>query len=264
LVRRSIAEVTSSIAKMALPAGQWPELLDCMLQLSQSQHAEHREVSLVVFMSLTDSLGDQMRSQFTTLGGIFATGLSDPSAPVRLAALKAVQSLVQWLETPEEMQMGTDMIPRLLTVAQQCLEAGDEDTPIQVFEMLAECAEGSYGIIEGCLANIVKVMIDVAVSERLDIRVRHKAMFVVQELCHLKAKTLKKKNLVDPILKAIFLLSTQVCTVSPSNACFYTFREKEGGREGGREEGREDERHLIWKRGMGGGTVKPQTLGCKS
>lgn len=114
--------------------------------------------------------------------------------------------------------------------------------------MLAECAEGSYGIIEGCLPALVKFMLEVAVTERsddilletyplslltsvcsvfslraflpvkqwlnrarrLDMRVRHKAMFVVQELCHLKAKTLKKKNLVDPILKAIFLLSSQV------------------------------------------------------
>lgn len=79
-----------------------------------------------------DSLGDQMRGQFTTLGGIFATGLSDASAPVRLAALKAVQSLVQWLETDQEMQMGSEMVPRLLAVAQQCLDVGDDDTPIQV------------------------------------------------------------------------------------------------------------------------------------
>ena len=88
LVRRSIAEVVSSIAKLALPAGQWPELLDCMLQLSQSQHAEHREAAIVVFTSLTDTLGEQMRPHFAQLQHIFVQGLQDSAPAVRLAALK--------------------------------------------------------------------------------------------------------------------------------------------------------------------------------
>jgi hypothetical protein len=88
LVRRSVAEVVSSIAKLALPAGQWPELLDCMLQLSQSQHAEHREAAIVVFTSLTDTLGEQMRPHFAQLQHIFVQGLQDAAPAVRLAALK--------------------------------------------------------------------------------------------------------------------------------------------------------------------------------
>ncbi len=46
--------------------------------------------------------------------------------------LQAVGTLVQWLQTEAEMQLGAQLIPRLLTVAQQCLETGDDDTPAQV------------------------------------------------------------------------------------------------------------------------------------
>lgn len=105
LVRRSVAEVVSSIAKLALPAQQWPDLLDYMLQLSQSQHAEHREVSMVVFMSLTDALGDQMRPQFVQLQRIFSAGLTDPSPPVRLAALRVSFSPIFYNTAPPSFRL---------------------------------------------------------------------------------------------------------------------------------------------------------------
>jgi hypothetical protein len=46
--------------------------------------------------------------------------------------VQAVGALVQWLQTEQEMQLGAQLIPRLLTVAQQCIESGDDETPSQV------------------------------------------------------------------------------------------------------------------------------------
>ena len=45
-VRRASANVVSIIAKYAIPAGEWPELLPFLFQCSQSPQDDHREVSL--------------------------------------------------------------------------------------------------------------------------------------------------------------------------------------------------------------------------
>lgn len=44
-VRRASANVVSIIAKYAIPAGEWPELLPFLFQCSQSPQEDHREVS---------------------------------------------------------------------------------------------------------------------------------------------------------------------------------------------------------------------------
>ena len=42
LVRRSTADLLSAIAKLAYPAGQWPDLMQSLFGYSQSPHSEHR------------------------------------------------------------------------------------------------------------------------------------------------------------------------------------------------------------------------------
>lgn len=44
LVRRASANVVSIIAKYAVPAGEWTDLLPFLFQCSQSAQEEHREV----------------------------------------------------------------------------------------------------------------------------------------------------------------------------------------------------------------------------
>lgn len=47
-VRRASADVVSVVAKHAVPAGEWPELLPFLHQCSQSALEDHREVSGVL------------------------------------------------------------------------------------------------------------------------------------------------------------------------------------------------------------------------
>ena len=54
------------------------------------------QVALIVFSTLTETIGDFLKPHFTTLQAIFMKGLQDPqSCKVRMAALKYV-SLLQW------------------------------------------------------------------------------------------------------------------------------------------------------------------------
>lgn len=54
-VRRASANVVSVIAKYAVPAGEWPDLLPFLFQCSQSVQEDHREVCLTASVFI-DSL----------------------------------------------------------------------------------------------------------------------------------------------------------------------------------------------------------------
>uniref|UniRef100_A0A453IG63 Importin N-terminal domain-containing protein n=1 Tax=Aegilops tauschii subsp. strangulata TaxID=200361 RepID=A0A453IG63_AEGTS len=89
LVRRASANVVSIIAKYAVPAGEWQELLPFLFQCSQSPQEEHREVALILFSSLTETIGTTFQSHLNDLQPILLKCLQDEtSSRVRIAALK--------------------------------------------------------------------------------------------------------------------------------------------------------------------------------
>lgn len=118
-VRRATADVVSVIAKHTVPQGEWNQLLEFLYQCSSSDSKEHREVALMLFASLTETIGappvllvrllstrdaqpftpnlpsssgDVLRPHFQTLQGIFARGLQDQEESVRVAALKVLST----------------------------------------------------------------------------------------------------------------------------------------------------------------------------
>ena len=164
LVRRSTADLLSAIAKLAYPAGQWPDLMQSLFGYSQSPHSEHREAAILIFASLTDTIGDQLREHFKTLIQIFVAGMSDTAQPVRVASVRGVGALLQWLASPEEVEVGASAIPPLLTVAGQCIAAGDEDTVSQVYDTLIEVVGVSFELVEKHLQVLVAHLLQVLSS----------------------------------------------------------------------------------------------------
>lgn len=210
LVRRSVADLISAIAKIAVPHGQWDTLLQFLFQCSLSENPGHREVALVVFTSLTDAIGNLLRQHFRQLTSIFVNGLSDQAQPVRVAAVKAVGVVVQWLEDAAERAMFAEVLPPLLLVTQQCIECGDEDTALHAIEMLIEAIDCNYGVLEASLPTLLKFMIDVAVArDKVEVQVREKAMMFVSELAGERPKVIKKKHLLPMILQACFTLASE-------------------------------------------------------
>ncbi|CAD6202994.1 unnamed protein product [Miscanthus lutarioriparius] len=97
-VRRASANVVSIIAKYAIPAGEWPELLPFLFQCSQSPQDDHREVALILFSSLTETIGATFQSHLNNLQPILLKCLQDEtSSRVRIAALKAVGSFIEYV-----------------------------------------------------------------------------------------------------------------------------------------------------------------------
>ena len=71
-VRRALAEVIATVAKVTLPVGQWPNLLDFLHGLSVSASPEQRESALVLFGGLTETVGSNLAPHFAALQQIFS------------------------------------------------------------------------------------------------------------------------------------------------------------------------------------------------
>ncbi|KAB2620412.1 importin-4-like [Pyrus ussuriensis x Pyrus communis] len=203
-VRRASANVVSVVAKYAVPAGEWPDLLPFLFQCSQSAQEEHREVALILFSSLTETIGNTFRPHFADLQALLLKCLQDETSNrVRVAALKAVGSFLEFTHDGVEVVKFREFIPSILNVSRQCLAAGEEDVAIIAFEIFDELIESPAPLLGESVKSIVQFSLEVCSSQSLESNTRHQAVQIVSWLAKYKSNSLKKHKLVIPILQVM-------------------------------------------------------------
>ncbi|KAL3814488.1 hypothetical protein ACJIZ3_015756 [Penstemon smallii] len=201
-VRRASANVVSIIAKYAVPAGEWPDLLPFLFQCSQSAQEEHREVALILFSSLTETIGNSFRPYFSDLQSLLLKCLQDETSNrVRVAALKAVGSFLEFTHDEAEVIKFRDFIPSILNVSRQCLASGEEDVAVIAFEIFDELIESPAPLLGESVKAIVQFSLEVCSSPSLESNTRHQAIQIISWLGQYKSNSLKKYKLVGPILQ---------------------------------------------------------------
>jgi len=210
-VRRASANVVSIIAKYAIPAGEWPELLPFLFQCSQSPQEDHREVALILFSSLTETIGATFQSHLNNLQPILLKCLQDESSSrVRIAALKAVGSFIEYVNDGGDIvKMFRDFVPSILNVSRQCLANGEEDVASIAFEIFDELIESPAPLLGDSVRSIVQFSLEVSANQDLEINIRQQAIQIISWLAKFKASFLKKHKLVVPILQVMCPLLTE-------------------------------------------------------
>ncbi|KAL1536317.1 importin-4 isoform X1 [Salvia divinorum] len=201
-VRRASANVISIVAKYAVPAGDWSDLLPFLFQCSQSAQEEHREVALILFSSLTETIGISFRPYFADLQALLLKRLQDETSNrVRVAALKAVGSFLEFTHDEVEVINFREFIPSILNVSRQCLASGEEDVAVIAFEIFDELIESPAPLLGDSVKAIVQFSLEVCSSPNLEPNTRHQAIQIISWLARYKSSSLKKYKLVGPILQ---------------------------------------------------------------
>ncbi|KAH6777397.1 ARM repeat superfamily protein [Perilla frutescens var. frutescens] len=201
-VRRASANVVSIIAKYAVPAGEWSDLLPFLFQCSQSAQEEHREVALILFSSLTETIGNSFQPYFADLQALLLKCLQDETSNrVRVAALKAVGSFLEFTHDETEVIKFREFIPSILNVSRQCLASGDEDVAVIAFEIFDELIESPAPLLGESVKAIVQFSLEVCSSPNLEPNTRHQAIQIISWLARYKSSSLKKYKLVGQILQ---------------------------------------------------------------
>lgn len=203
-VRKASANVVSIIAKYAVPTGEWPDLLPFLFQCSQSVQEDHREVSLILFSSLTETIGNSFRPYFSDLQSLLLKCLQDETSNrVRIAALKAIGSFLEFTNDEAEVMKFREFIPSILNVSRQCLASGEEDVAVIAFEIFDELIESPAPLLGESVKSIVQFSLEVCSSPNLETNTRHQAIQIISWLAKYKATSLKKYKLVSPILQVM-------------------------------------------------------------
>ncbi|KAF5747486.1 importin-4 [Tripterygium wilfordii] len=203
-VRRASANVVSIIAKYAVPAGEWPDLLPFLFQCSQSAQEDHREVALILFSSLTETIGNTFQPYFADLQALLLKCLQDETSNrVRVAALKAVGSFLEFINDEVQVVKFREFIPSILNVSRQCIASGEEDIAIIAFEIFDELIESPAPLLGDSVKSIVQFSLEVCSSQNLESSTRHQAIQIVSWLAKYKPNSLKKYKLVIPILQVM-------------------------------------------------------------
>ncbi|XP_048128295.1 importin-4 isoform X1 [Rhodamnia argentea] len=209
-VRRASANVVSVVAKYAVPAGEWPDLLPFLFQCSQSTQEDHREVALILFSSLTETIGSTFRPHFTDLKTLLLKCLQDETSNrVRVAALKAVGSFLECIGDGDEVVKFREFIPSILNVSRQCLAIGEEDVAVIAFEIFDELIESRTPLLGDSVKSIVQFSLEVCSNQNLEPSTRHQALQIISWLAKYKSNSLKKHKLVNPILQVMCPLLAQ-------------------------------------------------------
>lgn len=203
-IRVAISALISGLAKKLSKESSWEEIITYLFQISQSKDDGHREVSMLVFRSLVENIGEKLKPHFKTLQELFQRALLDPNEKVQMEALRAIGVLVEYLETPEEINRFKNIIPQLIEVVKRCIRDQKDDAAIVVFEALDNLADSPIDVLSDHIPLVVPFMAEIVANKSIDIIIRDKAsLFICQFIQHRPGKVVKH-NLVGGLLQCCF------------------------------------------------------------
>jgi hypothetical protein len=127
----------------------------------------------------------------------------ESSSRVRVAALKAVGSFLEFTNDGDEVVKFRDFIPSILDVSRKCIASGEEDVAILAFEIFDELIESPAPLLGDSVKAIVQFSLEVSCNQNLESSTRHQAIQIVSWLAKYKYNSLKKHKLVIPILQVM-------------------------------------------------------------
>ncbi|RDY02823.1 hypothetical protein CR513_13674, partial [Mucuna pruriens] len=158
----------------------------------------------IIENSLTETIGNAFRPYFADLQALLLKCLQDETSNrVRVAALKAVGSFLEFTHDEDEVIKFREFIPSILNVSRQCLASGDEDVAIIAFEIFDELIESPAPLLGDSVKSIVQFSLEVCSSQNLESNTRHQAIQIISWLAKYKSSTLKKHKLITPILQVL-------------------------------------------------------------
>ena len=214
-VRNGVVALVSTICKaeaeaesdaQAAAAG-WPELFQFVAVAASDAHPEARELAFLLLGEMTETIGYHLKLQFSTLSGLFASGMSDADSKVQNAAVKALGLLMSFLADETEIDSFAPLVQPLLTVAEACRTRHDEEVVSTTLDVLYDLSFSPSQAMAANMAHIVRFAQICMSDSNLEMSVRDSAALVVATMAESKPKHLgRDAALLTGIVETIFNL----------------------------------------------------------
>ena len=185
LVRHGAARVITAIAKVDLDNEQWPDLFDILVQAARSQTPRHREVGTYVLFTTIEVLGEDMSAKIPQLLQLFSETINDPqSAEVKINSMLALSRIAIILDSEEDaasLNAIQELVPQMVGVLKQAIDAEDEDRTTQCFEVFQTLLGCDSSVLNKHFKDLIQFMTNIAADTDADEDARTQALsFLMQ------------------------------------------------------------------------------------
>ena len=182
----------------------WPELLPFIFQCVQSGQPIHAESAFLIFDQLARFSTDQLIQYLGTIHGALSAGLINPSLDVKIAAFSATTSFIGYLENQGDREKFQSLVPALLGVLGDSLNAGDEVAANTAVERLIEVADEHPRFLRKQIHEVAGAMIKIAEADSLDDATRRLAAEFLVTLCEAREKAPGMMRKLPQLVQQLF------------------------------------------------------------
>ncbi|GJQ87137.1 hypothetical protein Trydic_g23982 [Trypoxylus dichotomus] len=212
LVKNSIAQFIGIVGKHEFPNNTWPEILQFIHQLCNSDNMLDKEMGMYTLSIMTEiSKGSYLphAEVFAVLFTNILNSVSDPSCNLAYYTVITMNHLVAVIGGHQQMiNVYHNLLPRVLEVLNAFCTA-DEKRACELFEILEDLIEYAVVVIVSHIRVIVEMCLRIGSDRNIDTSVQIKAIGVVGWIIRLKSKVIQKNKLIEPIIDVLIILMAQ-------------------------------------------------------
>jgi hypothetical protein len=212
LVRHSTARVIAAIAGIEIPVGGWSQLLPFLHETATSSQAAHREVGIYILYTVLETIVEGFQEHLQAFFKLFEGLLQDPeSAEVRVTTVRSLGTIAQYIDTDEKADIKSfqSLLPLMIQVLAQTLEAGDEANARQLFDVFETLLILEIPLLSQHIPQLVQFFIQAGSNRNIDSDLRILALNALNWTVQYKKSKIQSNNLAPGILDGLMPITAE-------------------------------------------------------
>lgn len=214
LVRHSQSRLISSIAKIDLEDGEWPELPGMLQQAATSSNAAERAVGVYVLYSILEAMGDGFSSKFKELFALFSNTIKDPeSLEVRVNTMLAISKMALVIDAEEDqasIKAFQNIFPSLVAVLKDSIDSGKEDQIMLAFEVFNTLLTAEYQLMSKHFRDLVIFMDEIATNTNFPDDTRTQAISFLMQCVVYRRLRVQGLKMGESLTKSMLQVVTEI------------------------------------------------------
>ncbi|TFK40003.1 ARM repeat-containing protein [Crucibulum laeve] len=212
LVRHSSARVIAAIASIEIPAGTWAALLPFLHQTCTSPQVIHREVGVYILFTVLENIVEGFQEHTQTFYTLFEQLLADPeSIEVRITTVRALGVLAQYIDSDNKVELKSfqNLLPAMIHVIGQSVEAGNETGARQLFDVLETLLILEVPILGKHIPQLAAFLLQCGGNNAFENELRVLALNALNWTVQYKKSKIQSHNLAPAILEGLMPITTE-------------------------------------------------------
>lgn len=212
LVRHSAARVIAAIASIEIPLGTWDQLLPFLQQTCTSTQAAHREVGSFIMFTVLENIVEGFQQHMQGLFILFSQMLADPeSIEVRITTVRALGVIAQYIDSDDKAELKSfqALLPAMIQVIGQTVEAGNETGARQLFDVLETLLILEVSVLGKHIPELAHFLLQCGGNRGFDGELRVLALNALNWTVQYKKSKIQSNNLAPSILEGLMPITTE-------------------------------------------------------